>query len=431
MLKQDFYRKAMAEGSFKKRAWVISAFSTISEEFNAWMKDPYPYRIVQTPTAYFFIDPEKDSQLSPLEGCVLGEPPFQFKQAIEMKAGSVPNLSKDIVSTYGNVFFNYCCIVHAFGNKLAFMEGDVNISKIENLLADKMEDDSSDLPNPIYTSEYIKFVNSVSYLTNFTQLCVWAATYKSMTPPPGVAEFKKTLLDKYKGQLDDPAIIALIDAELVKFDAAYLKGDPSENFLISGKSRNIVRKKLFLMAGAEAGLSEGIKVDLIENSLVEGWQIEKFPQMNNSLRAGSYNRGAQTQLGGESVKWLLRASSNIAVTELDCGSKLGRKFVATQDNIKKLIGFSVIKPAGPELVNDIDDAGKYLGTTIMVRSPMFCKLDKTDYCLVCVGKRLAQNPTGVSMAVSELGSTFLSLFMKKMHGTVIALAKLDFKSSIT
>jgi hypothetical protein len=49
---------------------------------------------------------------------------------------------------------------------------------------------------------------------------------------------------------------------------AYLKGDEVKP-VISNKSKNIVRKKMFLMLGAEMGLEEKVGVNLITNSLAE------------------------------------------------------------------------------------------------------------------------------------------------------------------
>jgi hypothetical protein len=427
----EFYKAAMAAGAFKTRAWVIAALSLVSEDFSKWTTNKYPYRIVQNSTGFFFCDPDKDLGLTQIDDAVIGKPLFHFRHPIQMKSGEMINLHKDIDTTIGSVFFNYCSIIHAFGDKVDYIEGMANIGAIEELIVDRLEDDGSKVPGAIFVSEYLKFVNSVSYLTNFTQLCVWAATEKSMTAPPGVVEYKNSLLEKYKDRLHDPATIATIDAELVKFDAEYLKGDPAENFLISKKSRNIVRKKLFLMHGAETGLSEGVGVDLIKNSLSQGWEIDKFASMNNSLRAGSFNRGAETQLGGESVKWLLRASSNITATIEDCGTTMGRDFIVRSDNLNKLVGFNIIEDSKPKMITNEEEAGKYLGKTLIVRSPMYCRLDKTDYCLVCVGKRLAQNPTAISMAVSEYGSAFLSLFMAAAHAKALLLAKMDYKQAIT
>jgi len=430
MNKIEFFMAAMKSDLFKKRAWVVSAFAIINEDFTVWSKSPYPYRIVQTSTGYFYCDPDKDLKLTLIEDAETGKPLFNFKETISLKAGDVPNLTKDIVTVIGNVFFNYCCIVYAFGDKIEFMQGSVDISDVEDMIAGRMEDDDSQKKGAIFVKEYLRFANSVAFLTNFTQLCVWAATEKMLKAPPGIKEFKEKLLQENKDRLSDPMVIAKIDAQLVAFDAAYLKDDPCENFLLSKKSRNIVRKKMFLMHGAEVGLSQGVEVDLISNSLDQGWQPEKFSAMNNSLRAGSYNRGIETALGGDAVKWLLRASSNIVATIDDCGTLLGKDIVVGTDDVKKILGMSLIENGQPVLMDTPEQAGSYLGKAVRVRSPMYCNVNNTDYCLTCIGKRLANNPTAISIAVSEYGSKFQSLFMALGHAKAILLAKMEYQKSI-
>ena len=394
---------------------------------------------MQTPTGSFFIDPEvlqpNPINLTPIEGYSIGSPIFGFKDRILLKAGDVLNLDKDIETTLGNLLFNIICLVNAFGKKIPYINKNVSVGEIEDLIAANL----FDTPKPgeqrddqkYYVDEYLKFVNAVFYLTNFSQLCVWGATEKVLTPPPGIVEFKNALLKKYEGQLHDSTVLAKIDDELIRFDSEYLKGDPGENFLISAKSRKIVRKRKFLMYGGEAGLDESTKIDPITNSLDQGWQLEKFPAMNNALRAGTFNRGAQTELGGESVKWLLRASSNIVVASDDCRTTVGRPFDVTAKNHKKLIDFTVLINNESVFVKDEEQSSSYIGTKLMVRSPMYCKMDKTDFCKACVGRKLSENPTGLSMTISEYGSAFLSLFMKAMHGKSLDMVKLDIKASIT
>lgn len=434
MNKIEFFLKAMEAGLYKKKAWVISAFSLIREDFSNWKNDPYPYRIVQTPTGSFFVDPDNKDNLLPIDGSLPNEPVFIFKEPIELKANQVPNLKKDITSTIGNVYFNYCCLVHSFGNKFEYIEGKVNLKAIENKIAELLQDTpvGNEVRDSryIYVDEYINFADSLLFITNFTQLCVWGGTAKTMTPPPGIKEFKAQLIEKYKDNLSDPSVIALIDAELVKFDSEYLKGDAGENFLLDGKAKK-ARKRLFLMYGAEAGFGASVGVDLIQNSLMDGWELDKFPTMNNALRAGSYNRGAETRLGGESVKWLLRASSNIVVSADDCGSKLGKKVTYAADSVHKLIGFNVVTENGFVTITKETDLTQYVDKTIMVRSPMYCKMPKTDFCKTCIGKNLALNPTGLSIAVSEYGSNFLGIFLSMMHTKALSLAKYDYKKHLS
>lgn len=439
MKKLDYFLAAMQAGEQRRRAWVISAFSLIKEAPDAWKKDPYPYRIVQTPSGHMFVDPQSNHQLSPIDGTTGDAPPFQIKDKIHLKAGQVENLTKDIETTYGNLLFNCTSVIWPFGRKIDFMEGKVTAGQMEALVLPRLADDpkEGDPPaqgapqsQPIYVNEYLKFADSMFYLAGFSQLCVPGATRKTMTAAPGIQELKAKLLEENKDRLHDPAIVAKIQQELIAYDRAYLKGDPGENFMITDKAFQVVRSKLFGMHGAESGLEDSADVALIKNSLSQGWDISKFPEMNNSLRAGSFNRGAQTMLGGESVKWLLRASSNIMVAQEDCGTRLGNLVEVTNDNYKRLTGFWLVSGTTDTLVTDNEAAGKYLGKVVTVRSPMFCKLDKTDYCSRCVGKRLSDTPTGLSSAVSEYGSAFLGIFLAAAHGKQLTLAKMNYKTAI-
>lgn len=440
MNKYDFFIKAIKSNTFLLKSWIISCFSIIHEDKEKWREDPYAYRVIQTPAGAFFIDPEarkegEDFVLTPIEGYSKGSPIFSFKDRILLKAGDVKNLKEDIETTLGNLLFNLICVIYAFDNKIAYINKKVSLSELENQIAGLLNDTPSAeqerSKDKLYVDEYIKFVDAVFYLTNFSQLCVWAATEKVLTAPPGIKEFKKQLLEKYKDSLTDDTTLAKIDAELVAFDAEYLKGDPGENFLLSNKSRAIVRKRKFLNFGAERGIDEKTGLVPIFSSLEDGWEVDKFPIMMDNLRSGVFKRGAETELGGESVKWLLRASSNIVVTADDCGTLIGEPMLVTKSNNKKLIDFSILINNETKFVSNEEESSKYIGETLMVRTPMYCKLDKTDYCKVCVGRKLSENPTGLSMTISEYGSEFLTLFMKAMHGKQLEIVKIDTIGSIS
>lgn len=435
MNKKELFLKAMDANEFKRRAWVISAFALIKEGPDEWKKNIYSYRIVQTPAGNFFVDPDKDNTLTLISDAPSGEPVYRVKEHVQINSNEVINLSKDIETTYGNLLFNYIGVIYPFKAKIPFMEGRVSPSQMEAIIILRLKDTPLEGEirniNDIYVDEYLIFCDAMFYLAGFTQLCVPAATRKTMTASPEMPALKARLLAENKDRLHDPAIIAKIDAELVKKDKEWMKGDEGEGFLMnSSKSFGVVRKKLYGMHGAEVGLSEDIDVDLIENSLSQGWDIKKFPAMNNSLRAGSFNRGAQTMLGGEAVKWLLRASSNIGVTGKDCGSRLGNEVQVTGENLDWIIGFSIVTEEGSTLIPDLESAKKYVGKKVILRSPMFCNLDMTDFCATCVGERLAQNPTGISTAISEYGSSFLAIFLKMSHGKALTLAKMNYKTAI-
>lgn len=436
MNKKDLFIAAMKAGCYKKISWLISAFCITRESEDKWKSDFYPYRLVPTATGYFYCSPDKIGELVKVEGSINQEALYNVKETLEITPSDIPNLKENAVVSYGSLIVNWITLVYPFGDKIDYQFGEIRISNIEKLILAKLKDNPpegiSKDDNAIYVNDYVKFADSMFYLSGLTQICVWAATEKTILPPPGIKEFKEKLLEENKSRLNEAAVIAKIDAQLVEYDFAWLKGDPAENFLISNKSRNTVRRKLFLMQGAEIGLDDNsTEVKLIKNSLNEGWEVESLPESINSLRAGSFNRGAETELGGVSVKWLLRASSNINVTVEDCKSDLGIVTIINEASKEKLIGFSLVTKEGSKKLLSPEDVSSYLGKKVMVRSPMYCKLSSTDYCKICVGDKLAANPDGLSIAIAGYGSSLVSIFLKSAHAKSLQLAKMDFNVALT
>lgn len=449
MKKREFYLKALVAGAYLTTAWNIACFSLTAEGAEEWKKQPYAYRLVQMPNAYYYVNPDNTEELVMIEDAKPGKPLFARNELVELLPGEMPNVFQPVTTTYGNILANQILLVRPFENKIPFMTGRISIKKIEKILEERIEERSSPLsrditdsalerlvpgqvdPNklPIYVDEYLKFCDGAFSLVGYTQLFTPADTRKTMTAPPGIVKLRNALIEANKDKLHDRAVVAEIAEKLQAADAEYLKGDRGEDFLTSAKARKIVRPRLFLMYGAETGIEEKIDVDLIQNSLAEGWDIKKFPAMNNALRAGSYNRGKQTELGGEAVKDLFRASGNLKISSQDCESIVGIPTVIKAGDTERYFGLNMIQDNRPVTLNK-ENVGRYIGQLIHLRSPMTCKNSHTDYCSTCLGERLANNPTGLSMAVADYGSAFLAIYMSAAHSKGIQVAKLNIKDQL-
>ena len=136
-------------------------------------------------------------------------------------------------------------------------------------------------------------------------------------------------------------------------------------------------------------------------------------------------------LGGVEVKWLLRASGNINVTVDDCGSTMGILRTLTADDVKKVIGYSIVTPKGSITLEDEAQVGAYLGKAVFMRSSMYCKLPFTDYCKRCIGPKLANTPYALSSAVSAYGSAFLLASLGAAHSKAIAVADMDLNNDLS
>ncbi len=440
MKKDRYFVLACQHKAHYRRAWVISAFSITQEGPDDWKKDPYPCRIVRTPTGSFFVNPQNTTELLELEGANPTEPLFKAKAPFKLLPGDIPNYrgSEPIITSYGNYLFNWTVLVFAFGVKMGYINPTkpISIPDIESELvkisADDPKEGEPDSADKIHMKEYRQFVKAVYHWKGFSWLFVVGATKKILLPPPGVKEFRDSLLEKYKDSLGDTATLAKIDDAMLEFDAQYLKGDPGNNFLIDKKTRVTSRKKLFLIHGAEVSLSANTtKAKVIVPSLSEGVDIKMFPEMMDGVRAGSFFRGAETMLGGVSAKELLRASANINILPGDCQSTIGLGTLVTPDYAKGLFNFSIVEDGKTIKIQNSEQAGSYLGKYVQVRSTAYCHYERTDYCSVCAGDRLALNSDGASIEIMGYGSAFLRMSLKKMHSNVLSLATMNYKQSFT
>lgn len=425
MNRRDYFVKALNSRACSLTHWVVSCFSIYDESPELWKTNPYPYRLVMTRTSTLYVNPENMNELLPIEDAPIGEALFKFKEPLTLLKGELPNVLDDVQTTYGNAFVNAFTIVPAFGAKLPFVTGRISPQHLEATIIRKLKDDPPEgqpkSDDFFYVSESKVFASRMLKLDAFPQLCVPTETRRSVTADPRRFELRAQLYKKYEGQLHDPVVQAAIEKELLDQDAEWLKGDASEGFLISSKAKKVVRKKLFLTQGQEAGVGE---TKLISKSLSEGWDPRDFVSINNTMRGGSFSRGQETMLGGVIVKKIYRAGSTLQITSKDCGSRLGKPVAITEKNFNNLLGFSFVTKDGSEVLTE-DAKSTYLGTVRMRRSPGFCRNDKTDYCELCCGPKLALHPTGLATATANVGSTIMGIFMGAMHGKILSTVMWD------
>jgi hypothetical protein len=431
MNRLDYLKLALQLELYRKKAWVITAFSVTKGVTG----DNYHGKLIPQPWGYSFINAEGTEEK--IEGAEAGVALFTFKDKVVADQSWVPNLTDKQETTVGNIMFNAICILSSIGPKFPFVTGRVSVSRVEDMIAPKLQDTpplgTERSTTAIYVDEYLKFVDSLQYLTSFSQLSTVSATAKSITAPTGIVEFKEQLMKKYGDTINDPVILAKFEAELLAFDDAYLKGDASDGTFTAGKIKHTARKKMFLTIGAPLQFSAGQTVTAITNSLEQGWPTDpkSFAAAMNDSRVGSYSRGAETVKGGVSAKYLLRSANNFKIVDTDCGSKLGLKRLYNKNNVAQLEGRYLVLGNKLQFVENIDQANNYLNQELTVRSPMYCKLSGDNICKVCAGNRLAQFPTGLTIPLTEISNVILTASLKAMHMNTTATSKLRLAESLS
>lgn len=461
MDKRSFFIEAMQSNAYRHKEWIISAFTVITKNDDdpdnldpkqvkkkQRIEKDYPYKIIRLKDrkGYCFKDPVEGGDIIEIEGTDKTKPLFNLKDRIVLKPGDLDNVKQEVDTIYGNALVNAIIFIYPFGDKVEFMTGRLSGGRLDKYISERLTDTPEEGaerdPKKLYVDEYVKYAQAVSSLAGLAFLGVPAASPKLLTVDPKILIRRDELFEENKDNLHDPAVVARIEAELVAMDKESFKGDLAEGFLIKGSNYDVSRKRAKIMYGVETGFGDSAKgVKPVRTSLSEKWDIRQMPAMVNSLRAASYNRGNQTALGGESVKFFYRVFQNTRILEDDCGVRNGMLWDITDSNYKTFIG---LYPAFKEGIRQTDATTENLsiplteeylkariGKKLLIRTPMLCKTKAPSFCARCVGAQIASSPTGVHITMSDVGSIFMLCFMKAMHGKALKTAFYDFNTSIT
>lgn len=437
MDRYQYYLAALAAGCYKWKAWVITVFSVthLSEQkpsVGPWDEKNYPFRLYAKDGTYAFLDPVTGEELV-IEGSKIDEPLLYAQEAVPVMAGQVPTITKNGETSAGNLLFNYLCCIYPFGTKLPYVDGDYSLQKLEkkivSLLAPEDVDEGEEDPTKLYPHELRKYYKGSGMLAGLGTLFVPTLTPYTMVPAPGYKELKEKLLKQYEGRLNDPEIIAKIGDALEQLDREHIARDPDAGFYISDKYFAVTRKKLFYMHGIERSLDGG-EPTFIQNSLNEGWDIRKLPQMADSLRDGSFSRGQETALGGEKTKTIFRVMAGSIIAEDDCGSKLTESIHLTENNVSDFYGNTALV-SGKEIQLDEQNTQGFIGKMVKIRSPIYCQTADNNYCRKCVGEFVRGKENALANLGAEVGSTLMSNFMAKMHGTALKTTKYRWQSLVS
>lgn len=340
-------------------------------------------------------------------------PMFFCSDVIKIDKGICPNIvENEIETTVGRLLANLILLVHPFNVKLPYINGEVSVKDIESIIGPMMRE------KKITVDEYLKYTTSCTFITNLSRLVSVSATRKNTVAPPGIKEYKKKVqadMDREYGPSwrESTTLITEYKNRLQEYDKEWLKDDPSMGKLLNKKITNNSRTKVYLTVGNEQGFDKASnEAVFIDNSLEDG--LPKNPKqlatMYNAIRSGSFDRGHETQKGGAAAKEILRSSSSIIILPGDCKSNRGYTIKVTKDNAKYLVGRYLLQG-----VKRIDDAQSLIGTSIVIRSPMYCKFEDGRICATCAGDIPSSNPNGVSMGLLDISGILLNNSLKSMH----------------
>jgi hypothetical protein len=215
---------------------------------------------VLLPFAYGFIN-EENVFVKFDEDLDVKQPLFSFSERLTIDNTWGDNVKQPTETCIGNLLVNAITVLECFGSKFPFQTGSLSMGNFESLIVEKLKDtpktETERSDEYFYVDEYVKFINAMSYIRDFSHIVSISATRKNIRKPDGIEAFKKQLLVKYDGKLTNPVELSKFEGELKAFDDAYMADDPSNNKFVKGKIKNIARKKLFLTLGQGLSFNEG------------------------------------------------------------------------------------------------------------------------------------------------------------------------------
>ena len=414
MNKFQFLIAAIARRDNASLKWLLSVLAYTEEP------NPLPWHPLYTKDGVEIKDDDGEVILSikhPKHTALFG-----INDKFTIKPGDLPNVTKEQVTTVGIAIINANCLCDRLGDAIPYQNGVLSDRKESELIAKAVTE------GRITIEQSTLALRNRHWLTGILQTVLPSATVKSVVPRKDIAAHREKRLK------DDPSIITdttkavELESELIQMDRDYIAGDDSELFYKSNKAFNITRKRMFSSFGIEKEPGgEGMR--LLATPLQDGLKPDDVPYIFNSLRDGSFSRGAETQLGGEIVKFLLRVFEKTIISTDDCKTVKGLNVLIDDISIPNLRGRFYIK-AGKVVPLDAAALEQNRGKKVLLRSPFACKAPNNHFCAVCIGSEVSHTKKALSMLAIEVGSAFVTLFLAKMHGTAYNLEEYDFEKHI-
>jgi len=424
----EYLAAACKSEAWRRLVWRLSVFNVCQFPAN---EQPQQYDITYIDGfPHYYEESDEDS---PAEWIRITDVPkdrelFYAEDRFDVTPDMYPGLAKTVSVGAGRYVFNWIVIYYAFGTRLPFLEEGgspmVYQKEIYARCLDNEEDDPDNV-DAIRPSMVGKFIQGLSEIAPMTIAVAPTGTLRSLTVHPDTYKIRDALLLKHKDELDNPAVIVMIEKALDELDTEWLSGDQSIQFYASKKAR-MRRRKLMLMYGIETSFKEGADFTLIPTALVEEKSsgLSHLVDKYNSTREGSFMRGAETAKGGEQVRIIQMIFQNHRILNDDCGTKLTHQVKLSPVNAKRYLGMNHMVNGNIQQVT-ADFVKANMGKFINLRRPLLCQQGHVDCCAGCASEEKAKEERAIAADIATGFSNVMLNAMGAMHGRETVVEEFD------
>lgn len=351
---------------------------------------------------------------------------FNTFDTILLPVGKLFN-RESVQTTIGRYIFNMFCLPEGFLKKYGYQNIVIDkkgIGDLETRIGQMLFNDE------LTTEDVAGYLDRTEWLSfNIAYFMVPSLNYNITVPFDDVIKERDALFEKYKKELEagDINVANMIESKLLELAKKDLEDSGNEAYDFY-KSKFFNFENNYKKSSIFAGIVENPftkKIDVLKSNYADGISPEDVAKLNNLTVVGGYSRGVATEQGGYFTKKVNNATQNIVVDDpgTDCGTPHYMKILIRPELKSMFLLRYILDNSKLVLLND-DNIDKYVGKTVLMRSPMFCKGDKI--CNKCAGETFYR--MGVSNAglfVSEFAGSLLNLMMKKFHVSKINYNKID------
>lgn len=424
--KLEYFKKAIQLlAPIENKDWYVMMFTVpVLKETTDWIERDVCSLITQLDGLYFIEELDGNKTLTKINDWKRDAPLFIFKEQIEIDSTWISNVKDPMTTTVGRLIVNRLCLESVLHNRVEYINNKMQPSELEAMLIYKTRNDEDLTEGDISTREMITCVDRLNFLMSISTFTNIGATEKAITPPPGIKEYKKKLIEEYGERLKDPVTLVEFENKLATLDKEYLADDPAAKNIFNRKSRT-GRAKMFLAYGETLDF-ENTGDNVVLDALSDGISTDpkELAKFMNDLRYGSFSRGADTALSGYAYKILQRSLSGLKISNTPCNTVKGFKRRMTSRNYKGLIG-RYVKQNGWVLISSEEKAKAYIDKEVETRSPMYCTAQGNSVCYACMAESYKNQDSGISNLAANISAVLMVNFLKRMHGTIVEVTDIE------
>ena len=355
----------------------------------------------------------------------ISKPRFETTDTMVLKPSEY-FVNKETLTTVGRFIYNKFVIersglqkVTGYVNTVLTDSGNGSLEKIITAAL---------LDEKITVDDFVKYIDARDTLgLQLNSVITTSFTPLTIVTPKEIQKKKKALFTQYKKELDAGDIYTAekIEKELSDDAKRILKGDKGLDLYASEARGNFGNyKNMLIFKGATYDASKG-KYDIVTSSFMDGMKPKDLGSQGRAVVSGAYPKAIGTAESGYLSKQLTGCMQSESLDKhgTDCGTKHTLEVEITAKN-KNMYIYRYIVDNGKLVCLTPDVLNKYVGKTVKLRSPMFCKGDKI--CNICAGEAdYKLGNINIGLGCSNISTKLLRMGMKKFHTSNISSKPID------